>query len=285
MNGPMNKKMIARAVAICIAMGSMPAFAQSFDPPGSHTWRLKKASNAGVTTDNGRVVGGVTDLLYGRDFLIGGKGSISWTSTKLGYIPLAVGDYVYSCPSGTTTCTAGVSYSNSSCHTQQTTYGITGSADVVGIVNLTITQQTVYTHRQCSSSGSYASINVSASSISGTTKAVALIATGYKNGTSTHTSNKIFWSPSIKASSNDQNITLWTKVYNVCKALGWSAPTTHWSSARDVVKQTGFCYLGTSKSLQGTVEGAHPSERIASYPILAETATRVVGTYYATSAW
>ena len=281
MERQINKKMIARAVAICIAMGSMPAFAQSFDPPGSHTWALDKASNAGVTTDGGRVVGGVTSLLYGRDFLIGGKGSVSWTTTKLGYIPIAVGPPIYSCSGGS--CAVSVSYSTSSCTTQQTTYGVTSSSDLVGITNLTFSYQSVYTHKACSADSATATKTVT--SVPSGSKALAILAKGYRNGTSTHQHARIYWSPAIKSSTNDQNSTLWTNVYNACKALGWSAPTTHWSSARDVVKQTGFCYLGTTKTLKGRVTGAHPYERIATFPTIPETSTRAVGTWYSASTW
>ena len=281
MERQINKKMIARAVGMCIAMGCLPAFAQNFDPPGSHTWSLVKSSNSGVTTDGGRVVGGQTDLLYGRDFLVGGKGSISWTATKAGYIPIAVGAPIYSCSGGS--CAISVSYSTSNCTTQQTTYGLTSSTDLASVANITLSYQSVYTHKACSSDSSTATKTVT--SVPSGSKALAVLATGYKSGTSTHASNKIFWSPAIKSSTNDQNSTLWTKVHAACVALGWSAPTTHWSSARDVIKKTGFCYLGTSRSLTGKANGAHPFERIATFPTIPQASTRTVGTWYSATSW
>ena len=41
-------KTIGKAVAACIALGCLPAYAQNFNPPGDHTWVLNSASNSGV---------------------------------------------------------------------------------------------------------------------------------------------------------------------------------------------------------------------------------------------
>lgn len=280
------KKISIRAVTACIALGCLPAYAQNFDPPGTHTWTLDKASNAGVANvTSPRYITGVPGLLYGRDFLIGGKPTNTFTSTKLGYIPIAVGASVSSTACSVGTCSASVSYGTNNCTTQQTTYGLTATTDIPSITSLTLSYQTQYTYKSCSKDSSTATTTIAKGGIPSGQKVYPILALGYKNATAAHSGNKIFFSPAIKSSTNDQNSTLWTQVHTMCKALGWSAPTTHWSSARDVVKQTGFCYLGTTRSLKGTAVGPQPFERVATFPKVAESATRNVGTWYAASAY
>ncbi|MES2671535.1 MAG: hypothetical protein V4673_14115 [Pseudomonadota bacterium] len=137
-----NNKILAKAVAICIAMGSLPAFAQDFDPPGSHTWSLDKGVNAGVDTSGGRQTvlnGTVSNYLYGRDWLIGVKPTIVWQKDangnviKEGYIPLSVSAASYG--TGCTVsspCRTETSVTASSCVIKQTSWGLTSATDFLG---------------------------------------------------------------------------------------------------------------------------------------------------------
>lgn len=279
-------KTISKAVAACIALGCLPAYAQNFDPPGNHTWVLNSASNSGVANvANPRYAKGVPDLIYGRDFLIGGKGTNTFTSAKEGYIPLAVGPSQSSTACSTGSCTATVSYNTSSCTTQQTSYGITASTDIPVVGSLTFSRQTEYTYKTCSADSSSASTTIAAGTIPSGYKLYPIVAVGYKHATAAYSGSKIYLSPAIKSTANDSNSVLWTKVRDMCLAFGWSPPNTAWTTARDIVQQTGFCYLGTTKSLGGWAYGPQPFERVATYPKVLNTATRTVGTWYASTAY
>lgn len=278
---------ISRTVAACIALGCLPAYAQNFNPPGDHTWVLNKANSGVANETSPRSATGVPDLLFGRDFLIGGKGTTTFASpsVKVGYIPLAVGPSQSSSACSTGSCTATVSYTTSSCTTQQTSYGITAATDIPVIGSLTFSKQTEYTYKACSGDNSSASTTIAKGTIPSGQKLYPIVAVGYKKATAYHSGARVYLSPAIKSSANDDNSVLWTKVRDMCLAFGWSPPNTAWTTARDIVKQTGFCYLGTSKTLGGWAYGPQPFERVATYPKVLDSATRTVGTWYASSAY
>ncbi len=280
-------KTIVRALAACITLGCLPAYAQNFNPPGDHTWVLNKANSGVASVDNPRYAKGVPDLLYGRDFLIGGKGTNTFASpsVKVGYIPLAVGPSQSSSACSTGSCTATVSYTTSSCTTQQTSYGITAATDIPVIGSLTFSKQTEYTYKACSGDNSSASTTIAKGTIPSGQKLYPIVAVGYKKATAAYSGNKIYISPAIKSTANDNDSVLWTKVRDMCTAFGWSPPNTAWTTARDIVQKTGFCYLGTSKSLGGWAYGPQPFERVATYPKVSDSASRTVGTWYASSAY
>lgn len=282
------KKVIRRFVAASIALGCLPGYAQNFDPPGAHTFYLHGSTKKVDVTDpyGGHYTGyiaGYPELRYGRDFLTGGKPRIVYTNSKIGYIPLYVGPSKYSC--STTSCSIAIQSNVNDCTTVQMTYGLTAKADLPVLNTLTFSVQKANSVQVCAGANTTITDTYGPGDIPSGMKRVPMTAVGYLDADTYHESSRVYWSPAIKSKNNDQNSELWTKVYNVCKKLGWTPPTQHWSSARDVIKQTGFCYLGSSNTLKGYMYGPQPVDRIMISPLLATNAIRNVGTFYYGNAW
>jgi hypothetical protein len=195
MNRNMNRKLISSAATTLLVLTALPVVAQDFDAPGSHTWVLDKNSNTAVNPNNTRQIKGITSLTYGEDFLIGGKGTINSGSSyaKQGFVPIAVGSAIYGC--STSRCTVSVTYTKSSCTTDETTYAITSSSDIYAINSLNISVTSVYEQKLCSASENTAAQIVQNGDIASGYKVVPLLAVGYKNLIINYNGNKIYWSP------------------------------------------------------------------------------------------
>jgi hypothetical protein len=279
MKRDISKKMISKAAGMFIAMSCMPAFAQDFDAPGTHTFGLDEKSNPAVDGDWVRTAGGVADLLYGRDFLLGAETrQVNFTSSRLGYIPFAVGPALFSCPDGS--CTTAVRYSKSSCTTSSQTHGVSGDTGLIQIPGLVFSFSTTYSQRACSSKESSASKTVT--SVASGYKTVPVMAMGYYGATTYYKSSKIFWSPKIRNMSATDSVK-WGKVYKVCVSLG-AKGIRNWEQARDLVKTFGFCNIASS-TVRGRVYGPQPREVIATFPTILKSQSRAVGVWYGTSKW
>jgi hypothetical protein len=290
MNHKTISNILSKAVAVCIGLGCLPAYAQNFDAPGNHTFYLDFTSNSGVKQPTlndllPKTVKGVPDLLYGRDFLIGNPSKPEFSTTspnKVGYIPLAVSGSVSNCGSGS--CTASAAFNTGSCTTEQSTFGITATIDIPLVSGISIGKSTNYSYQACASTSSSASTTFKSGQLPAGTKGYAIEAIGYSNAAVKSTSRKVYWSPSIRSDANYSNQTLWTKVFTACSNLGWSYQSgANWTTIRAQVRQTGYCYLASNKVIKGFTIGAQPFERVSVFPIVPQTATRVVGEFYPSS--
>lgn len=289
-----NNKMLVRAVAMCIALGSLPAFAQDFDPPGSHTWSLDKSVNAGVYTSGGRQTvlnGTVSSYLYGRDWLIGVKPTIAWqkdangNEIKEGWVPIAVSAASYG--SGCTVsapCYTATSVTTSTCVIKQTSWGLTTSTDFFGINAMTLSYSSLNETRQCSGSDQEAKKAVT-KYLDGS-KQYSLIGVGYKLAHATSQSNYVYWSKNVRAIGNTDQAG-WEKVADVCVALGWVKPAGYqtWVAIRDTVKNNGYCRLSNGRTVKGRAIGPQPRERMQAHPIVSSSTVINVGGYYSNKQW
>jgi hypothetical protein len=289
-----NNKILAKAVAICIAMGSLPAFAQDFDPPGSHTWSLDKGVNPGVHTSGGRQTvlnGTVSNYLYGEDWLIGAKPTIVWHKDangnviKEGFIPLAVSAASYG--TGCTVsspCSTQTSVTTSSCVIKQTTWGLTSSTDFFAVNLISLSYSSLNETRQCSGNNQTASKTVTRY-LNGS-KQYSVIGTGYKLASATSQSDLVYWSRTVRAIGNTDQAG-WEKVADVCVALGWVKPAggRTWEAIRDTVKGNGFCRLSNGRRVKGRAIGPQPFERIQAHPIVSSGTVINIGGYYSNKNW
>jgi hypothetical protein len=265
------KKMKALCAAVglglCIHVGG--ALAQNFAAPGYHNYTL-----VSPWTVQG-------DLRYGRDYVLGGKPTLTWDTTKkLGYVPISLSEPSGPCNAGG--CYIGTSVSASSCTTQESSYGMVVSGDVLTAINLTLSRSTTFTYKSCSASNSEYGKTIAAGEIPTTHHTYAVIAMGYRAATAKFLSKRIYFSPKIIASASDSYY--WPAVYSLCRNFGWtnsSGGAGTVANVRDIVKQLGYCYTGANGT---TVEardngGAYPYNRAGFYHTIYNNQFLTVGKF------
>jgi hypothetical protein len=273
--------------AIGLILGAFSAHAVTWDPPGSHTYWLDYANpTVPQNIDKPRYFNAAPSLLFGRDFIFGGKGAVSWQYNKQGYMPIAVSPALYASACNSGSCAVTVDYGTDDCTTQQTTYGVSFDSGDLPVINfLSFSRQSSIETKSCSSRNSSASQSISKSTLTSGKKAYAVLGMGYRKGTMIQYSTKVYFNPTITAAAAT-NSTVWTPVYNLCKALGWKGNNNNGQGTQlelaGVVRYSGYCVVNQTKAY---TNGPHPYELIATYPVISDTTNIVAGRYVSGSNW
>ncbi|MGN6151726.1 MAG: hypothetical protein ACTHOH_06895 [Lysobacteraceae bacterium] len=283
----MNSKLkIAGALLLSpLAFLAVDAQAQSFDAPGSHTYKITSGKNIGnnasiVPSTPTNHTTNAPNILYGRDWLLGGRTSLTFGSAKAGFIPLNVGNAITSCASGT--CSSTVSVTSGSCTIQQTTYGLDASTSLPALTGITLSYQSMYQTKACSSQSVSTTATISSSNFPSGYKLYPVIATSYWNATAGFKGTKIYFSPAFLALGDSDS--KWSEAYSLCLSQGWSGGSSL-AEFRQVVRYAKNCYV-PSNTLVGSVAGPQPRERVSITVKVASSSSAVgVGKWFASSSY